>query len=519
MATNEIFAAKKDELKNGELKEITVGENKIALAKADDQFFAVDGICPHLKAPLAKGALCGHLLYCPWHHSAFDITNGDLQEPPALDCLATYAVRIQDEDVYVATTPKEKVPANANTLLPDKTFVIVGGGAAGLVAALTLRQEGFGGKLVMITKEDTPPYDRTMLSKKFLSGKMEKEKLPLRKEDFLEKYNIELLKDKEVKTLDAATKTIHFTDGSMLLYDAALVATGGEPNELKLLGAHLPNVFTLRSERDGERILEMAKAAKKACIIGSSFIGLETAASLKTLGLDVTVIARESVPFEKNFGKEIGEYFLKLHTEKGVIVKTTAEVESIDGNEKAETVTLKSGEKLETDLVIVGIGVHPKTDFLQGVQLNEKDKSVQVNEYLQAAEGLFAAGDIAQFPDVRSGQRTRVEHWRLAQQHGYIAALNMLGKTASVDDIVPFFWTNQFDQRLSYVGHAADWDELVLDGSIADKKFLAFYVKKGKVQAVASMGRDVESNKIEDAMRNSKTLFTREELKKKIGLY
>jgi apoptosis-inducing factor 3 len=516
MMENEVFAARIDELQNGQMKEVTVGENKLVLAKVDDRFYAVGGNCPHLKAPLAKGALCGTQLYCPWHHSAFDITTGELQEPPALDCLPTYEVKVQGNEVYVTTISKQKVPNTNITLFPDKTFVIVGGGAAGLMAAQTLRQEGFDGKLVMITKEALPPYDRTMLSKKFLSGKMEAEKLPLRQEEFFEQHRIDLWTGKEVKTVDATTKTILLEDGSQLNYDKLLVATGGEPNSLQLPGANLENVCLLRSEADAERILEKAKAAKRVCIIGSSFIGLETAASLKTLGLDVTVLVKDAVPFEKIFGREIGQWFLDLHTEKGVTMKTATEVESIAGNAKVEHVVLKNGERIEADLVVVGIGVHPKTDFLQGVELDEKDGSVRVDEHLQAAADVYAAGDIARYPDGRRNEPIRVEHWRLAQQHGYITALNMLGKTCSVDDIVPFFWTNQYDQRLSYVGHAEDWDEVMMDGSVADKKFLAFYLKSGKVQALASMGRDVESNKIEDAMRRRKEAFTIDELKQLI---
>jgi NADPH-dependent 2,4-dienoyl-CoA reductase/sulfur reductase-like enzyme/nitrite reductase/ring-hydroxylating ferredoxin subunit len=514
MEPNEILAANINDLQNGEMKEITSGDTKIILAKVDDQFYAVGGICPHVKAPLAKGALCGHRLYCPWHHSSFNITSGQLLDPPALDGLPRYAVRVAGEDVYIQLSPlQQEEDPTKQPIFADKTFVIIGGGAAGMMAAQTLRNNSFGGKLLMITKEATPPYDRTMLSKKFLSGKMEAEKLPLRNEDFFQQHRIELEKEKEVKSVDPLEKKILFTDGNALSYDSLLIATGGEPNNLQLQGADLPNVYTLRSKQDAETILEKAKASKKACIIGSSFIGLETAASLTALGLEVTVIAKEGVPFEKNFGKEIGNWFLKLHAEKGVFIKNNAEVESINGMDQAEAVLLKSGERIDTDFVIVGIGVHPKTDFLPEQCVAEKDKSVKVDYQLKVTDNLFAAGDIARFPDAKTGELIRVEHWRLAQQQGELAALNMLGQGKSISDIVPFFWTNQFDQRLSYVGHAKEWDEIVFDGNVDDKKFLAFYVKGGKVQAVASMGRDVESDKIEDTMRKSKTLFTVAELK------
>ena len=513
MKPNEILAASITDLQNGELKEINAGETKIVLAKANDTFYAVGGICPHLKAPLAKGALCGTKLYCPWHHSAFDITDGHLCEPPAIDGLPRYAVRIEGNNVWVKTLPEEKPEQPSPFKMPGETFVIIGGGTAGLLAAQTLRENGFAGKLVMITKEDTPPYDRTLLSKKFLMDKAKPEELLLRKEDFYQKHLIEIEKDKEVKMVDTDTKTISFTDGNSLTYDKLLVATGGQPNKLKIPGADLQNVYTLRSVADAEKILANAKNSKQVCIIGASFIGMETAASLKTLGLEVTVIAREKQPFEKNFGTAIGELFYKLHTGKGVTIKTEAEVESIEGSDtKAAAVLLKTGERIPADLVIAGIGVHPVTGFMQGVQLSEKDKSIPVDEHLQAAPDVFAAGDIALFPDGQSGKPVRIEHWRLAEQHGRIAALNMLGQSHSVSEIVPFFWTNQFDKRLSYIGHTEKWDSIETDGDVAAQKFLSFYVKDGKVEAVASMGRDVDSNKIEDAMQK-KGLLTVAELK------
>ncbi len=516
MTDNEIFAATTTELQDGQMKEVQAGETKILLAKVDGKYYAVGAVCPHYKAPLVKGALCGTRLYCPWHHSAFDITNGNVCEPPAIDGLPRYKTRIENDQIFVQITEEKTEDINTNLSVTDsRTFIMLGGGAAGLMAVQTLRSEGFNGKLIMITKEDTLPYDRTALSKKFMTGKAKPEELLLRKEDFFEKHKIEIEKNKEVKHVDADSKRIRFFDGSSIQYDTMMIATGGEPNKLTIAGAGLKNVFTLRSAEDAERILETAKNVKKVCIIGASFIGMETAASLQTLGLEVTVIAKESTPFEKNFGVEIGDVFYNMHKEKGVVIKTNAEVEKIEGKNTVEAIVLKNSERIETELVIAGIGVHPRTDFITGVKLNEKDKSVLVDEYLQAAYNLFAAGDIARFPDAKTNQNMRIEHWRLAQQHGRIAAMNMLGKTSSVHDIVPFFWTNQFEKRLSYVGHAEDWDEIVIDGDIQNQKFIAFYVKEGKVLAAASMNRDVESDKIEELMRTQK-LMSVDEIKEKL---
>ena len=284
---------------------------------------------------------------------------------------------------------------------------------------------------------------------------------------------------------------------------------------MTIAGADKKNVFTLRSEDDAKRIVKEATIARKVCIIGASFIALETAASLATIGLQVTVIAKEKLPFEKNFGDDIGKMFLNLHKEKGVLIKTEAEVKEIEGSDKAEAIILKNGERIETDMVIAGIGVKPKTGFIKGIKLNEKDNSVPVDKYLKAADNFYAAGDIVRYNDANTNKPVRIEHWRLAQQHGRIAALNMLNQSHSIQEVVPFFWTNQFDKRLSYVGHAEDWDEIVVDGNVAEQDFLSFYIKDNKVQAVASMNRDEDSNKIEEVML-TKGLLTLEEMKQEI---
>lgn len=500
MNSNEFFAIKKDELKGGEKKEITIQGSKILIANVNGTLYAVGAVCPHYKAPLVKGALCGTKLYCPWHHSAFDITTGKLCEPPAIDGLPVYEVVEKEDGIYIKLPAGEPAIKKQTTSFDDKTFVIIGGGAAGLMAVQTLRRQGFGGKLIMITHETELPYDRTVLSKNFLSGKKKEEELPLRKKDFYETNDIKTITGKEVTKADVINKQITLSDGSSLSYDSLLIASGSQPGKLTVEGADKKNVFTLRSEDDVKQILNEIKNAKKICIIGASFIALETAASLATIGLEITVIAKEKLPFEKNFGKDIGEMFLNMHKDKGVTIKTEAEVEKIEGTDKAEAIILKSGERIETDMIIAGIGVAPKTGFVEGITLNEKDKSIPVDEYLKAAEDCFAAGDIARYKDVNTNNPVRIEHWRVAQQHGRIAALNMLNLSHSVREIVPFFWTNQFDKRLSYVGHAEDWDEIVIDGNIAEQSFLSFYIKDNKVQAVASMNRDEDSNVIEELM-------------------
>jgi NADPH-dependent 2,4-dienoyl-CoA reductase/sulfur reductase-like enzyme len=377
--------------------------------------------------------------------------------------------------------------------------VILGGGAAGYAAAQTLREGGFKGRVLMITREDRLPYDRPNLSKDYLQGHAEPEWMPLRPDEFFTEHGIEVLRGKEVARVDAQAKTVSFKGGEQLAYDALLVATGGEPRTLPIAGSELKNVLTLRSFADADAIIAAAEAAKRAVVIGASFIGMEAAASLKTRGLEVTVVAPDQMPFEKTLGAEIGALFQKIHEDNGVQFRLGAKVARITGNGKVAAVELEAGEKLDADLVVVGIGVKPATDFLVGVNLH-KDGGVMVDERLRAADGLYAAGDIAWFPSALTGERQRIEHWRTALQQGRIAARNMAGENIAYNS-VPFFWTRQFDSGLIYVGHTTSWDEIIFQGDVSAQAFLAFYVKDGRVQAVAGMNREREMAAIEELMR------------------
>jgi NADPH-dependent 2,4-dienoyl-CoA reductase/sulfur reductase-like enzyme len=364
----------------------------------------------------------------------------------------------------------------------------VGAGAAGAMAAQTLRQAGFGGRVVMLDRENRVPYDRTLLSKYHLSGEPGAEKTPLQSQSFYKQHAIER-RTAEVETLDAATRTIHCTDGSTLHYDAALLATGATPSLPPLPGAHLENVFLLRTKRDADAILAQAERSERAVILGASFIGMEVAASLRERGLDVTVVGMESAPFEKQLGARIGNAFVGLHTRQGVAFRLGQEVQALEGEQTVQAVTLANGERLPADLVVIGFGVKPATGYLRGVPLNE-DGSITVDVTLKAAEGLYAAGDMARFPHL--DQSIRVEHWRVAQQHGRTAALNMLGQGVRYD-AVPVFWTIQYLKRLDYIGHAADWDNIVVHGDLEKPQFLVYYVKNGRVVAAAGLDRDKDT--------------------------
>ena len=497
--------AKLSEINHGEMKEVSVDGTKVLLAHVGENCYALGAHCTHYGAPLVKGTLSGERIVCPWHHACFDVKTGDLEEPPAFDALPRFDVTIENDEIFVRlpeTVSDRRTPAMANRDLQDKrAFVILGGGAAGYMAAQTLREDGFAGRLVMITRESRLPYDRPNLSKEYLSGHADPEWMPLRPEEFFEEHGIEVLREKEAIGVDAADKTITFSDGEKLQYDSLLIATGGTPRKLPFQSdIAYKNAFLLRSLSDSDAIIAAAHKGKRAIVIGASFIGMETAASLRTRGCEVTVVTPDDVPFQRILGTEIGRMFKDIHEQKGVRFKLGATVAGFQGDGKVEAVLLENGERLETDLVVVGVGVRPATDFIQGVE-SHKDGGIITNEYLEIADHLYAAGDIAHFPDPRTGELTRIEHWRTALQQGRTAAHNMVGNRTAYT-AVPFFWTMQFGKSLRYVGHVKDWDKILFQGDADKHDFLAFYVKDNRILAVAGMNRDRDMAIWEERIRN-----------------
>jgi NADPH-dependent 2,4-dienoyl-CoA reductase/sulfur reductase-like enzyme/nitrite reductase/ring-hydroxylating ferredoxin subunit len=503
MDNNEFPLANTSDLRDGEMKEVSAGGARILLARVGEEFHAVGAACPHYGAPLAEGALCGTRVVCPWHHACFDVTTGDLEEPPALDSLPRYEVRIEGGRVLarVPEQAEDRVPPRMSKrdASDSRMFVILGAGAAGYAAAQTLREDGFRGRVVVITREDRGPYDRPNLSKDYLQGHAEPEWMPLRRDEFYKEHDIELLCEREVTRVDAAAKTVTFHSGDTLAYDALLVATGGSTRRLNIPGSDLKNICMLRGFSDADSVIETAGRSSRAVVVGASFIGMEVAASLRERGLDVTVVAPSREPFESTLGPEVGALFRRAHEERGVKFKLGSIVYRFEGSSNVEAVTLEGGERIEADMVVVGVGVHPATGFLEGATLDE-DGGVVVDAHMRAANGLYAAGDIACFNDPRTGERMRIEHWRTAQQQGRVAAHNMADRPTAFDG-VPFFWTRQFDKGLLYVGHAASWDEIVYDGDVAARDFLAFYVKGGRALAVAGVNRDRDVAALEELFR------------------
>ncbi|MEH2329673.1 FAD-dependent oxidoreductase [Nostoc sp.] len=513
----EAVVANINDLNDGEMRQVSVGETEILLSRIDGNFYAVGAHCTHYKAPLAEGVLSGHHVVCPWHNAYFDVTTGDQLEPPGLDALACYEVHIEGENVIVSVPEETKglrSPAMAqfDPNVDGRTFVILGAGAAGVHAAEALRVAGYQGRIVMITQENKLPYDRTKLSKDYFIGKTSSEEMPLRSPDFFKEHAIEVLLNKRVEQVQTSAKAIAFSSGDSLTYDALLVATGGKPRQLDIPGAELENILTLRSFDDADRILAAIKQKGQAVVIGSSFIGMETASGLSQHGLQVTVVSPDSVPFKKTLGEEIGKLFQQVHEENGVSFKLGRKAVQFEGNGKVEAVILDNGDRLQADIVVLGIGVQPATDFLEGVDLHAKDSSIVVDEYLCAADGIYAAGDIARYPDWRTNESIRVEHWRVAAQQGRIAAHNMVGKAVKFRGL-PLFWTMQFKFPLRYIGHAQSWDEIIVDGDLQKQEFIAFYIKNNQVLAVATSHRDTETAAISELMRLNQIL-TVEELRR-----
>lgn len=464
--------------------EVQIGQTKIVLLRVGDQLRAFQGECPHAGAPLADGALCHGRLICPWHKAAYRIEDGALCEPPSLDSLKRYPLEVREGEVWVDDQPMSD--AHTPPADDERTFAIVGAGAAGTACAAALREKGFGGRIVLIDREPDAGYDRTVLSKFVIAGEMPPQEVPpLRDASYYQTQRIEQLHG-EVARLDCANKTLHLVDGQSLSYDAALLATGGTPKPLAVPGADLPQVFLLRSRDQAQRILDAAKPGQKALIIGDSFIAMESASALREYGLDVTVLARHAVPFAKQFGESVGKAIRARHQAHGVVYHTDGEVVRIEGTDKVEAVHLDNGQRLPADLVLVGIGVTPATEAFADLP-KAKDQSLQVDGGMRVTDGLWAVGDIATFP--LNGQPQRIEHWRLAQQQARIAASNMLGGDEHYLD-VPYFWTWHFGKNYDYLGHAESWDEVEFKGDPNHPPFIGLFSKNGVVAAAVACDRE-----------------------------
>jgi NADPH-dependent 2,4-dienoyl-CoA reductase/sulfur reductase-like enzyme/nitrite reductase/ring-hydroxylating ferredoxin subunit len=476
-----------------------VGDEEVLLVRRGDEIFAVGAHCTHYHGPLAEGLVAGESVRCPWHHACFDLRTGEAARAPALSPIACWNVERRDGRIVVKEKREQPKP-RGKTVKADAPgrIIIVGGGAAGFAAAEMLRRRDYRGSIVMLSDDDAPPVDRPNLSKDYLAGSAPEDWLPLRPDEFYAEHGIDLRLKTKVASIDAKSREVALAGGQSLAYDRLLLATGAEPMRLTIPGADRPHVHTLRSLADCRAIIDAAKGAQRALVIGASFIGLEVAASLRTRGVEVHVVAPEARPMERVFGLQLGDFVRGLHEEHGVIFHLGDTVTAIE----SKRVVLKNGGALDADMVIVGIGVRPRLTLAEQAGL-AIDRGVTVSEYLEtSAPGLYAAGDIARWPDPHSGDRIRVEHWVVAERQGQAAACNMLGLNQRFD-AVPFFWSQHYDVPINYIGHAERWDEIVLEGDIKAKDCLLRYRRAGRVLAVASIYRDLENLKAELAMEQA----------------
>ncbi|MDH0301576.1 MULTISPECIES: FAD-dependent oxidoreductase [unclassified Pseudomonas] len=461
---------------------VQAGAEELILVRHGDQLRAYQGNCPHEGAPLDEGAVCGGLLICPWHKAAFALDEGAVCEPPALKGLRRHAVQLKGDQVWVDYQPLPEPQPPRHT--DARTFVVIGAGAAGAAAVATLLDHGFGGQLLWIDQEQPSAYDRTALSKFVIAGQMAPDEVsPLLDPDRLRRGQLRRLHGK-VRTLDSGKRELVMADGQRLTYDAALLATGGKPNRPDLPGVQLPGICVLRSRDDAAHLLDLAEPGQPVVIVGDGFIGLEAASALRKYGLQVHLVTRHEIPLARQFGERIGRSLRELHARKGVVFHGPTEVSAFEGQARVEAVRLANGERLATPLVLLATGVTPATGLVHGLTLAD-DRSVNVDAHLQATDGLWAAGDIATFP--LAGRPVRIEHWRLAEQHGVIAAANMLGERRRYDD-VPFFWTYQHGRTYEVLGHARHWNRIEYVGEPEQGDFIALQCIDDQLEAVIAKG-------------------------------
>jgi NADPH-dependent 2,4-dienoyl-CoA reductase/sulfur reductase-like enzyme/nitrite reductase/ring-hydroxylating ferredoxin subunit len=463
-----------------------IGEDEVVLARQNGKLFALSAHCTHYHGPLAEGLLVGATVRCPWHHAHFSLETGEAIAAPALSPLTCWQVEERDGKIFVTSKKAHAAPKAAESA--TEHIAIVGGGAAGFAAAEMLRRRGFTGRITILSNDDAAPVDRPNLSKDYLAGSAPEDWVPLRGDDWYAENKIDLKLKTEVTSLDPKKKELTLKSGSKIRFDKLLLATGAEPVRLEIPGADQSHVHTLRTLADCRAIIARAKTAKRAVVIGASFIGLETAAALRTREIEVHVVAPEKRPLERVFGPQLGDFIRALHEEHGVKFHLEDTVTAIDGKKAI----LKSGDNLDTDLVVIGVGVRPRIALAERAGL-AIDKGVSVNEHMEtSASGIFAAGDIARWPDPISGDRIRVEHWVVAERQGQVAALNMMGLPTPFRS-APFFWSQHYDVPINYVGHAEKWDAIDIEGDLMNRDCVVRYKRGGRVLAVASIYRDKES--------------------------
>lgn len=469
----------------------------VLVSRFGSDYFAIGATCTHYGGPLGEGVIDGDTVRCPWHHACFDRRTGEALRAPALNPVPCWSVERRGDRVVVtkkverdplaATYPIRVSPPRPSSSAPPRHVVVVGLGAAGTAAVEMLRRAGYTGRITVVDDDSGSPYDRPNLSKDYLAGNAPEEWIPIRPKDFYAQHDVTILKATATK-LDVDAKRLDVEGHAPLDFDALVLAMGADPVRLRMPGDDLPHVHYLRSLADSRRIIDAATHAKRALVMGASFIGLEVAASLRARNVDVRVAAPETLPLGRVLGEHLGSFIKALHEEHGVVFHLGHTATSIE----RDAVILEDGTRVDADLVVIGVGVRPRVALAQDAGL-AIDKGVLVNEFLEtSAPDVYAVGDIARWPDPHTGDRVRVEHWVVAQRQGQTAARNILGAHERFDQ-VPFFWSAHYDVSINYVGHAEQWDRITVDGAAAAHDVAVRFEQGGKLLALATLFRDEES--------------------------
>jgi len=483
----------------------------VLLVHVEPNWFAVGGKCTHYGATLAEGVLVSETIRCPWHHACFNLRNGAASCAPALNDLPSYSVLVENNIVRVTgkrdhtqlraddhgsggSRAPQKVLLDENPIVGPSSVFIVGASAAGIACAEMLRREAYRGPITLADMDPDAPYDRPNLSKDYLAGNAPEEWLPLHPKEFFDDQKIRILSGVEAQEINPRARTVRLSDGDVHHYGALLIATGASPIRLDIKGGD--RIRYLRTLADCRAIIGHTKGARTAVVIGGSFIGLEVAASLVTRGLEVHVVAPEELPLKRVLGTELGELIKSVHEQRGVRFHLGHTAKELDTG----AVILDDDTRLDADLVIAGIGVRPNLELPEraGILL---DDGIAVNEFLEtSASNVFAAGDVARWPDAYTDARLRVEHWVVAERQGQVVARNMLGHRDRFDDI-PFFWSAHYDKlSIQYTGHVDHWDETRIDGDVMKLDCAVSYIVAGRRRAMATINRDRQNLETEVEM-------------------
>ncbi|WP_373999331.1 FAD-dependent oxidoreductase [Bdellovibrio bacteriovorus] len=470
-----------------------IGDEPVLLVRHEGDYFAVGAKCSHYGGPLEAGIVTGDKVMCPWHHSCFDLRTGEALKAPALSPIPAWHVEVRDNKVYVTDKKNPVVAPRKGT--ETQQYVIVGAGAAGTAAAVMLRRKGFLGSITLIGEDKELPYDRPNLSKDFLAGNAPEEWIPLFTEDFYKQNRIRLELGVKVEKIDSHRNSVFISNGKSLKFDRCLIATGGTPRKPRIPGIDKGHVYLLRTLKDSRRIIARTSWASRVVIIGAGFIGLEVAASLRLRGMEVHVVAPEEMPLMNVVGVHVGSYLKKLHEQHGVKFHLGHGIKEI----RDRSVVLDNKQSIDADFVVVGAGIQPNTELAEQAGCFT-DNGILVNEYLETSmPGIFAAGDIARWPDPRSQRPIRVEHWEVAERQGQVAALNMMGDKVRFQD-VPFFWTTHYGLTLCYIGHSERFDRMDVLGDMEQVDFAVAYYEDQRIAALLTVGRDQENLKVEEAL-------------------